>query len=487
MPKKSAKKASVQEHPLEKALIEHQPPHRLDAEKGVIGAILIDPRICDDIATIVRAEDFYSEPNKRLFKHLFDLYNSGSGIDITILLDRLEQVGDLVEVGGEAYIAQIMSDVHVTAYAPHYASIVRDKAILRDLIHTSAEILRSAYEPTLSPREIVNRSEEKIFALSDSRNSGQVSRMNDVVGEALGIINMRMEGKSDGIPTGFLDFDSITSGFHPNELIILAARPAMGKTALATNIADHVAVVEKIPTLMVSLEMGRTELAMRMICSRGRIDGHKLKGNFLSSAELQHLNKAASELSLAPLFIDDSPSRTVTEIGAVARRIKRQENSLGLIVIDYLGLIEPDNNTDPRQEQVAKMARRLKGLARELKVPILCLAQLNRQAETTKDNKPRLSHLRESGAIEQDADVVMFVHREEYYCSSREEAAQKDLIGKAELIVAKQRNGPTKDIKLSWFGQYTLFQNAAEDSGPNTYSEHTEFTGYSGLDDDSAF
>ena len=478
MPKKSTRKAPPPEHPLEKALIEHQPPHSLEAEKGVIGAVLIDPRICDDIAAIVHAEDFYSEVNKRLYKHLTELYNSGSGIDVTILLDRLEHAGDLVEIGGEAYIAQVASEVQVAAHAPHYASIIRDKAILRDLIHTSAEILRSAYEPTHAPREIVSRAEEKIFALSDSRSGDQFAGMFDVIDETLGIINARMEGKSDGIPTGFIDFDALTSGgFHPSELIVLAARPAMGKTALATNIADHVAVVEKIPTLMVSLEMSRTELAQRMLCARGRIDGKTLKGSYLSAVELQHLNRAANELGQAPLFIDDSPSRTVSEIGAVARRIKRKEDALGLIVIDYLGLIEPDTPSDQRQEQVAKIARRLKGLARELKVPILCLAQLNRQTETAKDNKPRLSHLRESGAIEQDADVVMFVHREEYYCS-REDAATKKIAGQADLIIAKQRNGPVDDVKLAWLGQYTLFENLGQ-------QPHDEFEHYSGVDDSS--
>ncbi len=476
MPKRTAKKP--QDHPLEKALIEHLPPHSLEAEKGVVGAILIDPMICDEVATIVRADDFYSEANKRLFRHLIEMHNAGSGIDLTLLLERLESSGDLLEIGSEAYLAEIMDQVQVAAHAPHYAEIVRDKAILRDLIHTSAEILRSAYEPTVSPREIVNQSEEKIFALSDSRNSNQISRIHDVLLETFSILDARMEGTTDGVASGFTDFDAMTGGLHPSELVILAARPSMGKTALATNIADHSAVVQKVPTLIVSLEMARVELAQRMLCSRGKIDSHKLRGNFLSSSERQLLIKASNELSVAPLFIDDSPSRTVTEIGAVARRIKRQENGLGLIVIDYLGLIQPDNASDPRQEQVAKIARRLKGLARELQVPVLCLAQLNRQAEATKDNRPRLSHLRESGAIEQDADVVMFVHREEYY-HSKEQAEDMGVVGQADLIVAKQRNGPVGDIKLAWLGQYTLFANLADP----IQTEYDEFSQYQGGDE----
>jgi replicative DNA helicase len=281
-------------------------------------------------------------------------------------------------------------------------------------------------------------------------------------------------GGADGIPTGFTDIDSMTGGLHGSELLILAARPSMGKTAFATNIPDHVAVEQKNTTVVFSLEMARIELAQRMLCCRGRVDAHKFRTGMLTTADRQALAKASGELSAAPLFIDDTPGRTVTEIGAVARRIKRQED-LGLIVIDYLGLIEPDNPLDPRQEQVAKIARRLKGLARELNVPVLCLSQLNRAAEATKDNRPRLSHLRESGAIEQDADVVMFVHREEYY-HKREEAEEMGIIGQAEIMIAKQRNGPVGDIKLAWIGEFTLFANLAE-SAPEEYAEFTQFQG----------
>ncbi|MCL2305988.1 MAG: replicative DNA helicase [Planctomycetaceae bacterium] len=453
-------------------MIEHSQPQNLDAEKGVIGAILINPFTCDEVATILRTEDFYSEVHQKLYRHLMEMHGGGSGIDLTLLLERLERAGDLVEIGGEAYLGEIMSDVQVAAHAPQYAEIVRDKAILRDLIETSAEILRSAYDPTLGPREIVNRAEEKIFALSDSRNSNQVHKIFDVINETFSILNARAEGATDGTATGFLDFDAMTGGLHPGELIILAARPSMGKTALATNIADYAAVKQKVPTLFVSLEMSRLELGQRMLCSRGRIDSHKLRSATLSKMEKEQLMKAGNELSTAPLIIDDSPSRTVTEIGAVARRVKRQEGGLGLIVIDYLGLIEPDMPTDPRQEQVAKIARRLKGLARELQVPVLCLAQLNRQAEATKDNRPRLSHLRESGAIEQDADVVMFVHREEYY-HKPEQAEDMGIVGQADLMIAKQRNGPVGDIKLAWFGKHTRFTNLSEPEAYDEFSQHS--------------
>ena len=455
-------------------MFDRLPPHNLDAERGVLGAILLNPMVCDDIAEIVRDSDFYAESNKIIFKHLITMHSSGSGIDVMLLVEHLKTAGDFEAAGGEAYLAELMTSVHVTAHAEHYAKIVRDKAVLRELIDTSAGILHDAYEPEHTPRELVGKAEERIFAINDARSS-QAIRMHDVLFETMRIIEARMEhGGADGIRTGFTEIDTMTGGLHGSELLILAARPSMGKTAFATNIADHVAVDQKKTTIFFSLEMARVELAQRMLCSRGRIDAHKMRANFISPADRQTLVKAAGELSTAPLYIDDSPSRTVTEIAAVARRIKRQED-LGLIVIDYLGLIEPDNPADPRQEQVAKIARRLKGLARELNVPVLCLSQLNRATEMTKDNRPRLSNLRESGAIEQDADVVMFVHREEYY-HKREESEEMGVLGQAEIIVAKQRNGPVGDVKLAWISEYTLFANLAE-ADPGEYAEFTSFQG----------
>jgi len=476
---KSAKKNSKSQETAQQGftMFDRLPPQSLDAERGVIGAIMLDPMVCDDIAVLVRPSDFYSEANKKIYENLLAMHTSGYGIDLMLLVEHLKTAGDFEAVGGEAYLGDLMSSVHVTAHATHYAKIVRDKAILRELIHTSAEILHDAYEPEHSPRDLVGQAEEKIFAINDDRSNSQAISMHDVMMETFKIIDARMEhGGADGIATGFSEIDGMTGGMHPSELLILAARPSMGKTALATNIADHVAVEQKKTTVIFSLEMARVELAQRMLCSRGRVDAHKLRANYLSTADRQALAKASGELSAAPLFIDDTPSRTVTEIGAVARRLKRQED-LGLIVIDYLGLIEPDNPSDPRQEQVAKIARRLKGLARELNVPVLCLSQLNRAAEATKDNRPRLSHLRESGAIEQDADVVMFVHREEYY-HKREEAEEMGIIGQAEIIIAKQRNGPVGDVKLAWLGEFTLFANLAE----NMPGEYADFTAFQGAD-----
>jgi replicative DNA helicase len=289
----------------------------------------------------------------------------------------------------------------------------------------------------------------------------------------------RLSGDYDsgGAETGFTNFDEMTGGLHSGELIILAARPSMGKTALAMNIGEHVSINQKLPVLFVSLEMSGIELADRMLCSLARVNGHRLRNGTISADDRERLIRKANEISTAPLFVDDSPSRTVSEIAATARRIKRREGDLGMIVIDYLQLIEPDNSRDPRQEQVAKIARRLKGIARELEVPLLCLSQLNRQAEDSKDHRPRLSHLRESGAIEQDADVVMFVHREEYYHRGDERA---QFAGQAEIIIAKQRNGPIGDVELTWEADFTRFSDRAPERH-NEFDDYAEFTSPGGF------
>ncbi len=440
-------------------ILDRLPPHSLDVEKGVLGSILLDAPMCDEVALVLRPGDFYAEAHAKLFQHMLAMHDEGKRIDTTLLVERLKQAGDFEAVGGAAYLAEVLHSVAVAAHAVHYAQIVRDKALLRSLIHTTTEILRDAYDPTQPSRELLNQAEERVFALNDERSGDQVTSMHDVLIAAFEQIDRRIQGQPTGVPTGYRDFDNLTGGLHDSELIILAARPSMGKTALATNIAENVSIHSEVTTLFVSLEMSRLELAQRMLCSRGRIDGRKFRSGFVSAEDRKKLVEASAKLSKARLFIDDTPSRTVTEIAACARRLKRKEN-LGLIVIDYLQLIEPDNPRDPRQEQVARIARKLKHLARKIQVPVLCLAQLNRQAEAGGSNHPKLSQLRESGAIEQDADVVMFVHREEYGMT-REEAQEKGVAGMADLIIAKQRNGPVGNIKLHWFEQFTCFESAS--------------------------
>ncbi|MBN2579492.1 MAG: replicative DNA helicase [Pirellulales bacterium] len=453
-------------------ILDRLPPQNLEAEKAVLGCLLLDSDLCDEVALLLRADDFWADAHRTLYQHLLAMHESGRRIDAMLLLDRLGQAGDLEAVGGPDFLAEVAQSVPYAANALHYARIVREKATLRAVIDAGTEILREAWDSTLEPKAVVERAEQKIFAVHDERSSDRVVAIQDLMIEAFERIDARLEhGEGAGIRTWFTDLDRLTGGMHGSEFIVLASRPSMGKTALATNIAENVAIKSNVPTLFISLEMARLELAQRMLCSQGHIDASKFRTGFLSAQDHQNLTKASAVLSTAPLYIDDTPSRTVTEIAATARRMSRKQN-LGLLVIDYLQLLQPDDPSDPRQEQVAKMARRLKILARELKVPVLCLAQLNRQVETGREGqRPKLSHLRESGAIEQDADVVMFIHRDEYY-QDREEAQQAGTAGMADILVAKQRNGPTGDIKLVWNSKYTLFGNYSSQQSNEEFAEY---------------
>lgn len=439
-------------------IMDRLPPQSLDAEKAVLGSILLDPDVCDDVALVVRGQDFYAHAHQILFQHLLAMHEDGVRIDIALLVERLKAHDDYETIGGALYLAEVAQSVPTAANAVHYSNIVRDKATMRALIHASTEILRDAFDQSRDAREMLSSAEEKVFRILEDKGIGELAPIQEVLTAALSRIDARLThgALSGSVETGFSELDSLTGGLNGSELVIIAGRPSMGKTALATNIATHASVRKGHTTLFVSLEMSRLELVERMLCSHGEINGHKLRNGILSSTDRNKLPKASSELSEAKLFIDDSPSRTMTEISAAARRLKRRED-LSLVVIDYLQLIEPDNSKDPRQEQVARIARRLKGLARELKIPVLCLAQLNRQAEASKDNRPRLSHLRESGAIEQDADVVLFVHRDEYYMTNEQDREQ--VAGQADIIIAKQRNGPTGDVKVEWHKDYTLFKD----------------------------
>ena len=441
-------------------ILDRQPPRSVEAEQGVLGSILLMPDACDDVALILRPEDFYDDANQKVYAHMLAMHDAGRRVDATLLAEQMRSSGDLELIGGLAYLAELSQAVPHAAHAVYYAQIVKDKATLRSLIYASTEILRDAYDTSADSRQMLSRAEERIFSILEQKGSGELANISDILHEAMVRIDARMKQEQTigGIETGFTDLDALTGGLHDPELVILAARPSMGKTAFAMNIAEYVTVQARVPTLFVSLEMSSLELGDRMLCSCARVNGHRLRNGTISNDDRRKLVEKAAEISQAPLFVDDSPSRTMTEIAATARRLKRKDG-LGLIVIDYLQLIEPDNARDPRQEQVARIARRLKGMARELKVPVICLAQLNRQAEASKENKPRLSHLRESGAIEQDADVVMFVHREEYYQTNDEDRAR--CAGQAEIIIAKQRNGPIGDVKLAWRHDFTRFEDMA--------------------------
>jgi replicative DNA helicase len=442
-------------------LLDRQPPRSIEAERAVIGSLLLLPEACDEVALIVRPEDFYDTGHRAIFGHMLALHESGRQIDPMLLSQLLKDAGQYESVGGAAFLLELSQEVATAAHAEHYARIVRDKAVLRALIHASTDIIQDSYATGVDSRQLLARAEERVFRILDSKGDSQVRPIREVLHESLARIDARLQRQHayGGLETGYIDYDELTGGLHGSELVILAARPSMGKTALAINIAEHIAIDERgpgKPVLIVSLEMSSLELGDRLLCSRARVNSHRLRNGQLGHEDSERLIRTAADVSRAKLYIDDSPSRNMTEIAATARRLKRQED-LALIVVDYLQLIEPDNPRDPRQEQVSRISRRLKGLARELNVPVLCLAQLNRQVEATRDNKPQLSHLRESGAIEQDADVVAFVHREEFYQTNEED---RDRVrGQAELLIRKQRNGPTGDIKLTWLHEFTRFEN----------------------------
>jgi replicative DNA helicase len=459
-------------------ILARQPPFDLEAEMGVLGSILLLPDVCDEVASL-RADDFYDDANRKIYHNMREMHDAGEKIDITLLVSRLRTSGDYEKVGGAAYLARLSSAVPNAAHVVFYADIVSEKAVFRKLIESSTEILRDAYDQASSAKELVSQAEQKVFSIMDGRSKQSVQSISDVLHQAMDRMEARLRDDyvDGGAQTGISRFDEMTGGLHNGELIILAARPSMGKTALAMNIGEHVAIEQNSPVLFVSLEMSGIELADRMLCSLARVNGHRLRNGTITADDRERLIKKANEISQSPLFVDDSPSRTVSEIAAAARRIKRRQDDLGLIVVDYLQLIEPDNSKDPRQEQVAKIARRLKGLSRELNVPLLCLSQLNRQAEDSKDHRPKLSHLRESGAIEQDADVVMFVHREEYYLRGDDQA---QCAGQAEIIISKQRNGPIGDVEMTWEAEYTRFSDRAAERH-NEFDEYAEFTSPGGF------
>ncbi len=440
------------------APLDRMPPQNIEAEQCVLGSLMLYEDCVHDVVQLLSPDCFLRDAHRKLFETILELYNAGKTIDPVIVRDELQRRGYLQEPGTGGltteYLAELLTKVPTAAHALHYAQIVREKAIARRLIQVGTEIVQEAYDPGTDPDELLSEAERKIFDIAQHRLVGETQRLSDVLALAFDRIDERAgrgEHVISGLPTGFFDLDDLTSGLQNSELIIIAARPSVGKTALAMNIAEHVAVDEGKAVLFVSLEQSRIELVERLLCSRARMDSHRLRSGRISSDDIRRLQQAADQMMGAPLFIDDTPGRNMLQITATARRLKRQHD-LRLVVIDYLQLIEPDNLRDSRQEQIARISRRLKMLARDLQIPVIALSQLNRSLELREGHRPRLADLRESGSIEQDADVVLLLHRPELYDQEAEP-------GLAEVIVAKQRNGPTGTVKLSFLKQYTRFEN----------------------------
>jgi replicative DNA helicase len=437
------------------------PPQNLEAERKVLGGILLDNDVLHEVIPILKADDFYRDSHQTIFRAICELYDLGKAVDGLTLAEELIRRGDYDSVGGDETLAEIANSVPHAANAKYHAEIVREKSISRKLIEGATEIIRDGYSNRMTAKELLEVAENKIFQIAEDQIKGDTHDIREVVTQAMEQISLRAEGRHTvhGIATGFYELDDMLGGFQPGQLIILAARPSMGKTAFALNICDHAAVENKTCTLFVSLEMGRVELAERLLWARARVDGSRLRtGHNLGTRELTLLGKAYNEFSQSPIFIDDTPARDVLQITASARRLKMR-NNLGMIVLDYIQLVDSEDSRDSRQEQIAKISRRLKALARSLKIPVIALSQLNRAVENREDRRPRMADLRESGAIEQDADIVLLLHRPEYYDPN-------DQPGIAEVIVAKNRNGPTGREMLTFLKNITRFENLANIVAP---------------------
>src|SRR6266513_1765634 len=443
--------------------IHRTPPHSVEAEQGVLGSMFISPRnAIAECVEKINEEYFYVPAHQTIYTVLVELWNAGQAIDLITFTQVLRDRNLLESLGGAAFVTGLFTFVPTAANVGYYLEIVRDKYILREIISASTESVRRAYEEQDEVNNLLDEVEQRIFAVGEDRFKGQMLSMKDQVMEAIESIEKLYERKGGitGISTGFVEFDRMTSGMHGAEMIVIAARPSMGKTALVMNIAEHVAVQEKLSVGVFSLEMSSQQLVQRLLCSRARVNLQKVRDGFLAERDFPSLTAAASKLAEAKIFIDDSAGLSILELRAKARRLKAQKD-VQLIIIDYLQLLRSTTRRaqDNRQLEISEISAGIKGLAKELKIPIIVVAQLNRQPEARSGGKPRLSDLRESGSIEQDADLVGLLVRPEIYEEDEEARAEK--AGEAELIIAKQRNAPVGEIPLTFLKEFTRFETRA--------------------------
>ena len=430
------------------------PPHDLEAEQAIIGSMLTDRDAVISAIEILKEEDFYREDNKAIYTAILNLYNRAEPIDIITVKSELESMGKFEQVGGLEYLAELPEKVPTTANAMKYIKIV-EKSTLRRLIKTANEIIELGYSPTEDVEDIMEGAEKKIFNIMQEKNQKGYAPIKDVLVESFTKLEELYNRKQHitGVPSGFTELDYRTAGFHGSELILIAARPAMGKTAFALNIATNAAVKANVPVAVFSLEMSKEQLVNRILCSESMVDSNKVRTGKLEEDDWTKLAGAIGPLSEAEIFIDDTPGINITEIRAKCRKLKLEKN-IGMVVIDYLQLIQGSNKRGgSREQEISEISRSLKILAKELDVPVIALSQLSRAAEQRPDHRPMLSDLRESGAIEQDADIVMFLYRDDYY---NQDSDKKDI---AEIIIAKHRGGSTGTVELLWLGSYTKFVN----------------------------
>jgi replicative DNA helicase len=442
------------------AVAERTLPHNLEAERSVLGAILLHNDAFNLAAEVIDSHDFFRDAHRRIFDKMVALSERGDAIDLITLKEELGRSGDLDEVGGPAYIAALVDGVPRSTNVEHYARIIKEKSTLRHLIFSANRILATAYEAEDEADVILDRAEHAIFAIADEKVRDGFVSLRELAQGSLETIE-RLHARKElitGVPTGFTDLDEMTSGLQPSDLVIVAARPSMGKTSLVLNVAQHVGTKTDLSVGIFSLEMSKEQLFLRMLTGEARIDAHRLRGGFLGERDWGKLAQAIGTLSEARIFIDDTPAIGVLEMRAKCRRLAA-EHGLHLVVIDYIQLMQGRGRFENRTLELASISRSLKGLAKELRVPIVVLSQLSRAPESRSDHRPQLSDLRESGALEQDADVVVFIYRADMYGDKSEPPA--DTQGIAELIIAKQRNGPTGVVKLAFLREFTRFENLA--------------------------
>lgn len=434
--------------------IQNIQPHSIEAEQSVLGSMLLDNEAVAAALEELEGQDFYLEAHKEIFETILDIYDRGNPVDLVTVIEGLKQRGSLEAVGGSIYVSDLSVSVPSTANVGYYIKIIEEKSILRKLIKASNEIIRDSYEASEDLDIIIDSAEKKIFDISQRKNARSFEQVKTILLETYNKIEelSKNKGKIVGVETGFRDFDLRTSGLNASDFILVAARPSMGKSSFAVNIAQYAAVHNQVPVAIFSLEMSKDQLVQRMLSSEANVELQKIRSGDLDEGDWLRLVQAAEPLSNAPIFIDDTPAITAMEIRSKARRLKL-EHGLGLIVIDYLQLMAGRGRYESRQQEVSEISRSLKALARELDVPVIALSQLSRAPEARQDHRPMLSDLRESGAIEQDADIVIFLYRDEYY---NPETEKKNI---AEVIIAKQRNGPTGTVELVWLGPFTKFAN----------------------------
>jgi len=437
-------------------ILEKLSPQNLEAEMAVLGSLLMDEDAISVSAESLTSNSFYKDTHKKIFETIIGLYNANRAVDIITLTDELKRKGILEEIGGVSFLTSLANSVPTAANISHYVKIVKEKNILRSLINNATKIVSLCYGSQNNIDQVVDTAEQLVFEVSDKRHGSGYIPLKEIIKSSIETIDRLYQKKEHvtGVPTGYIDFDLKTSGLQASDLIIVAGRPSMGKSAFALGITEYAGIIEKSPTAIFSLEMSKEQLVQRMLCAHAKVDAHKVRTGYLSTSDWPRLTAAAGKLSEAPIFIDDTPAISVMELRAKARRLKAHHD-IQLIILDYMQLMRGTGYTENRQQEISEISRSLKALARELHVPVLAISQLSRAVESRTDHRPQLSDLRESGAIEQDADVVVLILREEYYNPT------PDNQGTAEIIIAKQRNGPVGSMKLTFIKEYTRFENIA--------------------------